>query len=342
LSDATTSTREARHAGQTPKIATDSRRDTHQQVPCPTGHQQGRDTGHDDEQRALGQQLMQQPRAAGAEGHPHRDLALAAHRAGEEHVRDVRAGDQQHQRGHDDEGHKRCHEALAELGEATRERREHDAGVAPGEAGETGIEGSHGRGGLVGRHPSHDVEPKDLRLRQPRPGEVGTVRAEALRVVESGLQRERHPDVHGCLQPDAGEVARADADEGEGRAVDRQPAADDIRRPAEAPLPVGMAEDRGGFVGRAGLVWQRPAQDGRHAEHREEARRHELQPGGCRVALVVAARVDPRDAATHRRDAHAGRRGPTQRLEHRTGQARALRPGRQVRSTGHRVELVRV
>ena len=46
---------------------------------------------------ALGEQLPDEPRAAGAERRAHRDLALPAGRAGQQQIRDVGAGDQQHE-----------------------------------------------------------------------------------------------------------------------------------------------------------------------------------------------------------------------------------------------------
>ncbi len=56
---------------------------------------------------ALGRELPQEPRAAGAERAAHRHLALARGRAREEQVRDVRARDQQHEADRHEQRHER-------------------------------------------------------------------------------------------------------------------------------------------------------------------------------------------------------------------------------------------
>ena len=56
------------------------------------------DSADERNQQALGEKLANDARAARAERAPHSDLAAACRRAGEQEVRNVRAGDQQHER----------------------------------------------------------------------------------------------------------------------------------------------------------------------------------------------------------------------------------------------------
>ena len=63
----------------------------------PVRDQEAEAAGEEREQQALGEELAHQPAARGAEREAHRHLALARRRAREQQVRDVRAGDQQHQ-----------------------------------------------------------------------------------------------------------------------------------------------------------------------------------------------------------------------------------------------------
>jgi hypothetical protein len=70
----------------------------HQEAQPPlAGQQSERATGRP-EQGGLGQELPHQPAAAGAQRDARRQLPLARGRAGQHQVRDVGAGDQQHQR----------------------------------------------------------------------------------------------------------------------------------------------------------------------------------------------------------------------------------------------------
>ena len=57
------------------------------------------DAAGEREQRALGQQLPNEPAASGAERRAHGQLAVAAQQPRERQVRDVGAGDQQHEPG---------------------------------------------------------------------------------------------------------------------------------------------------------------------------------------------------------------------------------------------------
>ena len=66
----------------------------------PRAPERGREAGgpaEQAEQDALGEELPDQPRAAGAERRPHGDLARARLRARQQQVRHVDAGDQQHE-----------------------------------------------------------------------------------------------------------------------------------------------------------------------------------------------------------------------------------------------------
>ena len=66
---------------------------------APLGDEQPRAAAERGQNQAFDEQLPKQSRARDAQRQPHRDLASPAHGAGEQQIRDVRAGDEQdHQR----------------------------------------------------------------------------------------------------------------------------------------------------------------------------------------------------------------------------------------------------
>ena len=75
-----------------------SRRKRSQQVHAPGGEHQSRGAAKQRDDQALGEQLAQQPRTAGAERGANRQLAVARRRARQQQVRDIRARDEQDER----------------------------------------------------------------------------------------------------------------------------------------------------------------------------------------------------------------------------------------------------
>ena len=72
-------------------------------VEGPHGHEDGTDAAGEGQQQGLDQQRAQHLGARGAEGGAHGELAGAGHRAGEQQVRQVGAGDEQHEAGETDQ-----------------------------------------------------------------------------------------------------------------------------------------------------------------------------------------------------------------------------------------------
>jgi hypothetical protein len=62
--------------------------------------------------------------------------------------------------------------------------------------------------------------------------------------VDDRLVSERHDDIEGVPDVGSEEASRRDADNRERHALERQRAADGVRRAAEAPLPEAVADDR--------------------------------------------------------------------------------------------------
>jgi len=67
--------------------------------------------------------------ARSAQGHAHGELAPARHTAGKEHVGDIRAGNQKHQRHNGHEDLERHREGVAQVRNAAASGSELDAGV---------------------------------------------------------------------------------------------------------------------------------------------------------------------------------------------------------------------
>ena len=74
-----------------------SRRHLEQSVDCPLGDEQAERRADDPEHNALGRELRDEARARGADRPAHRQLAAAGARACQQQVRQVRAGDEQHE-----------------------------------------------------------------------------------------------------------------------------------------------------------------------------------------------------------------------------------------------------
>ena len=277
----------------------------------------------DREQHAFGQQLPDDARARRADGDAHRHLAAAGASACEQQVRDVGARDEQHDPHHGAHRLQGIAHRLAALELSPRARTQIEARqvrrlhVRP-------------RGGdaLLQQEIERRFRPGgiDARLEAPHhqhPPERGVLR----RLVRVGLNqpaphRQRQRDVRRVADLQrAFEPARGHARDRHRDAVDDERLADRVRRPREAPLPVGVADHRDGrrirtVVGRQ----QRPARRRRHPEHVEVVARHELGAGDFRAA--VARQVDPGELGEPE-DVGVGRGPGAQRLEGREGKRRA-------------------
>ena len=211
------------------------------------------------------------PCPARSERHPHGDLALTLRRARQQEVRHVRACHEQHQRRQGGERVERHAELAPESGEAAREGVEDETCILLHKVGHRGVERAARGGHLVLGRADDDVQPPDVWLREERPARVGVVGREVLGVLDGGLRRQRHPDVHGQLEPRAREIRRTDADDRERRAVDGERAADDVACAGEAALPVGVADDGDRAVSehRIGAVRKGASHDRRRSEHGE-------------------------------------------------------------------------
>ena len=97
------------------RAARESLGERDQQFDAPDGQHQAERAADDGQQRALGEQLPQQPRAAGAERRADRHLALAPHHSREREVGDARADDQQNEAGRPEQHEQRRFERAREL-----------------------------------------------------------------------------------------------------------------------------------------------------------------------------------------------------------------------------------
>ena len=107
-------------------------REGDEQVEAEHREQQADRAAGDGEHRALGQELTEQPRAAGPERRPHGELAIAAHEPRDEQIRHTRADDQQ------DESRRRKQDdqrRLELLRQSLPKRRDGDAEILGGRIG---------------------------------------------------------------------------------------------------------------------------------------------------------------------------------------------------------------
>ena len=192
------------------------------------------------EQRALGEELPDQPAATGAQRRAQRQLAVPAQHPRQRQVGDVGAGDEQDQAGDAEQdqqqvarpfGQRRAH--VQRGGLEARGRGAIDAGVIRGEAL---VDGGDGRGrllvGVPVLHAAEHAEPAE-RAAVLRDGPLGgsAERAGQHRHVDVVLLRVvRHVGQH--------------ADDAVGPIVHLEHLADDVRIAAEAGAPVGVAEDQ--------------------------------------------------------------------------------------------------
>ncbi len=223
------------------------------------GEQKAADRSDARDQHSLGEELADQPAAAGPDGGPDGKLASPLAGAAKKHAGDVYAGERQDEQGH------REHEVEDGLGAA--------AGV--------------GKGELLHAHPAVTLVCLRPHYRQARgqhvelrarliPGDAGLQLAHHFHAVDKPQARipGRGPQVRPELLRDRECEARGHhADNRAGLAVDIQRLAEHARVRAKFLLPKRVGEDHQEGPARAVLLGGEPAAEHRlHAQHVEQVR----------------------------------------------------------------------
>ena len=210
------------------------------------------------ELQALDQELVQEPRAAGAERHPDRHLAGSHRRAHQEQVGDVRASDQEDAAHGAKQNEQRLpdltHDLLLERNDRRAPLRVHLGAL---------------RGGL--RRDRFHLGARRLdRNVGPQAGDGLVVAALARRA--RGVDLDRDEELGAQVRER--ETRRHDAGDDAQRAVDRDLLADHARVAAVAPLPEPVSQHHARRNAEDVFFRQdRPAQERRHAEDAEEVGR---------------------------------------------------------------------
>ena len=255
------------------------------------GDQQAGQPARAGEQERLGEELPHQPGGAGADGGADRHLAAPADGAGEQEVRDVGAGDEQHEADGADEDPQRtadlADDLLAQRHDAERQLPvgRIDGGMLAAEARRQRVHPRLGRRGRdAGRQAREDV----VVLARADRRRVGPERQrqQQLRLLGAAERRQ-----HVARQREAG---RQHADDAIGDAVHDQRPADGGRIPAVAPQPGAVRQQRrAGGAGAILVGGEQAAEGGTDAEHRQQVRRHPDRADAFRLAaagqVVVAA-----------------------------------------------------
>ena len=243
-----------------PRNAGRSERD--QRARAPVGDDEPRDSAGHAEHDALGQELLHEPPASGAERRPHGHLARAAVRPREQEVGDVDARDEQHERdraeqdqqrrpdaAHDPilQTHRGHHAILVGARKVARETLGHD-----GHRAIRAVEADRWF------QPGNRADP----LRTARV--VGDVR---------GLEDQRPPVVGTQRHV---QIRRRDADDRERLAVHPQRRADQIRPRAELAAPQPVAEDDDGRAAVSAVGVDEPAPQAWHDTEDVEERRRDV------------------------------------------------------------------
>jgi len=237
------------------------------------------------QERALGQQLSDDPAAAGADGETNGHLPLSRRGAREQEVSDVDAGDHEH---HDHESHhheERLSKLLPQRGPSGRAwddfnprrqdpapRRRHGRG----HGGSRELRPYDRQAGLgldrrdAGARPRQDAKPGRARLER-----LGTLR------VQLRQDAERQRDVGRLANRRSREAGRTDADNGHGHALYQQRTADHGIVTRERTLPVAVADDGRGNRSRPIVVAHEEPADGRPQSERFVERA--THPGGRRA-----------------------------------------------------------
>lgn len=215
----------------------------HEPPEQPVREQQSERSAEDREQDALGQQLADEARPAGAERQPDRDLLAPLVRSGEQQVRDIGAGDQKHDPDDRHQDHRDLNDLRAALtaGIQTRVEQRHGAGAAALVVGREGLfELAEDRlevcPGLLDA---------DAGLQAPEREEeqaaAGFVPVEVR--LHDVVHRHRNPQGRSAAEQRAGESPGRHTHDGERRAIQRHGLADDRGIAAKAALPEPMTQD---------------------------------------------------------------------------------------------------
>ena len=197
---------------------------------CEPDAERGGNAGED---AALGDELTQQPRPAGAHGGANRDFTLTRLRTCQQQICDIRARDEQHE-SHSD--HQRAQGRTEPAEQFLVERRHFHAALLV----RLGIRLLEAAGNRV--HLRLRLRPRDSRL-QPR--ENLEPPAATLRQTLSGVAHdERDPGVGAIAH--TSESRRHDADDGVGSRVEYERLADDLGISAELPTPERVRQDNDG------------------------------------------------------------------------------------------------
>ncbi len=213
-----------------------------QPVVGPGGEVNGNDAAGQGQQQGLEEQGAQQPGARGAEGGAHGELASSGDRAGEQEVRQVGAGDEQHEAGETDEHAENARAVVGCHGDV-------EGKGAPG--------GSGVDGGIVGSETATEVGDEAVGLRagegagatpdeaDPGGATVGRFLFGETEWPEEVERTQVAPVVQGGGQH---------ADDLVGFAVDANGAADDVAVAPEAILPESVTDDEDAVVAQDGFV----------------------------------------------------------------------------------------
>jgi hypothetical protein len=229
---------------------------------------QAEDATREPEGHALEEQLARDPAPVRPQGHAHGQLLLAALHAHEQQVRDVRAGDEQHEddRAHEDpeDAADVAHEVLLERPQAGSEARLLEHLLVEAARGREPLE----RHRQQARHVRVGLREGGARL-EPGHALVAELPEQHLGPVEP--QREDE----GVFEVEEAEVARHHADDLHRLSVDGERPPDRGRIATELGLPIAVAEDDGGRAARlVVLAGERAAEEGGHAKEGKDSVGH--------------------------------------------------------------------
>ena len=262
-----------------------------QQAAAPEGQQQTRGRAAYRKQQALGHQLPDDPRPAGADGHAHGELPLPRGGARQQQIGDVGASDQQNQPHDGHQGEQRGAILRPHLGESSGGRFQkkripqilvlHIGGevARQGGAEDPGRDGAHTVAGLLNalarKHASQDAQPP-----------LGPLVQRAVIGMEDRLAGDRDGDVETPIGIQPAEPRWGDAHDFENMTVQAHGLADGVRVAVEIALPELIADDGDGHGTAAVFVTAEDAPgDGRDTQHAEEIA---TDPEADRVVALAA------------------------------------------------------
>ena len=266
--------------------------DPRQRRHCQPGDADTEEAAGDRKRQDFADELTRQPSSRGAEHDPRRDVAPAIDAAGQQQVRHVGAGDQQHRADRAQQQEQRLTRRAQQLGDERPDDRAERL--------------RHLRPVLPGQRLNRDVE-RGPRLfdRDARPQPAHRDHPEQIAIVQRllsdrALDRRPHLGIVGIGQP-----ARHDADDGVRLVIEHHRPADDRRVAAVEPLPDAVPDDDDARRFEAMIVGAEGAAEGRgRTEDVEERIAYQSNLDLLRIAGAGDAgrEVDRR----HRRDRFEG------------------------------------